>query len=107
MPVAGPTFVHYFSLSLRSKIISFLSENCENVELPRLQRRVLEEEEEHVPLRPLGEVLLLRLLVLHLLPLRLQELGGVDVSPHVLPVDLEAFHPLVALLLLLRPLRVR
>src|SRR5690348_11861010 len=54
VPVAGPPLVHDLRLALGREVVGLLAEDGEHVELPRLERRVLQEEEQHVPLRPLG-----------------------------------------------------
>src|SRR6266702_227976 len=106
---AGPTFISDFCLPLRRKVISLFPQQRKDLPFPPLQRGVLEQELQHVPLGALGELLLRRALVLQLLALLVEELAGVDEPLHVLAVGLEAAHldGLVLVVLVLRaPLEV-
>src|SRR5205085_8692635 len=74
VPIAGPPLVHDLRLALRSEIIRLIADNLDDVALPRLYGSVLDQEQEHVLLRVLGEIprsLLLLLLLLFLLGLQL------------------------------------
>ncbi len=92
MPVRGPSFIRDLGLGLRSEIVCLLAHHRKDVRLPALERRVLDEEDEHVPLRLLGELLLLRPLLLQLLALLVEEPLGVDELRHVFAVRLEPPH---------------
>src|SRR5690606_9296547 len=68
VPVSGPTFVHDLGLALWCEVIGLVADDRKYVELPRLQRRVFEEEQHHIAHRLRREVLL----PLHVLPLLLE-----------------------------------
>ena len=46
VPIAGPPFVHDFRLTLWGEVVRLLADHRENVRLPVLKRRVLEQEEQ-------------------------------------------------------------
>src|SRR2546429_8809271 len=87
-----PTFIRYLRLGLWREVISLLPDHREHVRFPPLQRRVLAQERQHVALRLLRELLLLRPLVLELLALLVEELLGRDELRHVLAVRPEPPH---------------
>ena len=84
-----PAFVCYLRLPLRREVIRLLANHGEHVRFPALQRRVLDQERQHVALRLLGKLLLLCPLVLELLALLVEEGLRVDEVRHVLAVRLE------------------
>src|SRR5438105_8586350 len=85
----GPTFVAYLRLTLRREVIRLLANDGEHVRFPPFQRRVLDQERQHVALGLLRELLLLRPLVLQLLALLVEEGLRIDEVRHVLAVRLE------------------
>src|SRR5690606_11269980 len=84
VPVARPALVHDLRLALGREVVGLLPDDGEDLLLPRFERRVFEQKEEDVPLRPLGEAFALRLRLLPLPPEPLQVLRRVDVGLHVL-----------------------
>ncbi len=83
MPVRRPALVHDLRLPLGREVVRLLADDLEDVALPPIERRVLEEEEEDVALGVLGELAGLLALRGDLLPLLLEVLGGVDEGLHV------------------------
>ena len=55
VPVSRPALVHNLGLCLRREIIRFVANDRQDIQLPRLQRRVLQDEQHHVPHRLCGE----------------------------------------------------
>ena len=57
VPVAGPAFVHDLGLALRGEVIRLVADDRQHVELPGLERGVLEQEQHHVAHRLGREIL--------------------------------------------------
>ena len=83
VPVAGPAFVHDLGLGLRGEVIGLVANDREHVGLPGVERRVLQQEQQHIALRPLGKRLRLAALVFQLLGGRGQLVARVDERIHV------------------------
>ena len=80
--VAQPSFMIFVCIC-GDEVEGLLADDLEDVALPALERRVVEQEPEDVALGVLGELLRLLLLGLDLLPLLLEVLLGVDEGLHV------------------------
>ena len=89
VPVGGPALVHDLGLSLRGEVVGLLADDREDVPLPVLERRVLDEEVQDIALRTLRETVPgLVLLSLVALALGGQQPWRVDEFVHV-PLALE------------------
>jgi hypothetical protein len=80
---AGPPFVHDLRHPLRGEVVGLVADHAEHVALPVLEGRVLEQEEEDVPLWLLGDLLLPLRPLLEARLLLLEERRRVDVAVHV------------------------
>ena len=87
-----PAFVCYLRLPLRREVIRLLANHGEHVRFPALQRRVLDQERQHVALRLLGKLLLRVARFLQFLALGVEELLGIDEMRHVLAIGAEPAH---------------
>ena len=89
VPVGRPALVHDLGLALGQEVVGLLADDAEHVGLPALDRRVLEQEAEHVALGvgrdPLGGLALFFGLAL----LLFDELGRVDVLVEVGAIGLD------------------
>ena len=83
MPVRRPALVHDLGHALRCEVVGLVADDLEDVALPALERRVLDEEQEDVALHALGVAALLVALDLDLLALGVHEVRRVDVPVHV------------------------
>src|SRR5882672_4229046 len=79
MPVTGPAFVHDLGLSLRREVISLVSDDREDIKLPRLERSVLQDKQHHISYR-LARKFLIRLLRLLL---GIHHIGRIDELIHI------------------------
>ena len=61
VPVAGPALVHDLGHALRGEVVRLVADDGQDVALPVLERRVLQEEQQHVALRLVRERRFLRL----------------------------------------------
>ena len=83
VPVGRPPLVHDLGLRLRRVVIGLLPDDRQDVPLPVLDRRMVDQELQHVALGGLGKALLAPGLLLKLLLVGLDELGRVDEIVHV------------------------
>ena len=102
VPVAGPAFVHDLGLALRGEVIGLVADDRQHVALPGLERRMLDQEQQHVLLAAgSGNVLRWSLMLLRLLLfLGLEHFGRIDVIVHVvLALEARQLRRLVLVLL--------